>query len=172
MIDYLLNSNLIRDYNKLSIVSPDANGVYRAKKFADILVSKTSADIGLSLVIKEKLGYDAEKMVLVGNVEGNECIILDDIVDSATTLVLAADELYRNGAKSVYAFATHGVLSGTAIDNLKKSNIKKIVFTNTIPINKDKIAGSDKFIVLSSASLIAETIRRIYNNESLSEMFL
>src|SRR5690606_27665981 len=99
--------------NKLSIVSPDANGVYRAKKFADILISKTSANIGLSLVSKENLGsFESDKMKLVGNVTGNECIILDDIIDSATTLTSAANELYKNGAKNVYAFATHGVFSG------------------------------------------------------------
>ena len=171
MIEYILNSNLIKDFNKLSIVSPDANGVYRAKRFADILMSKTSADIGLSLVVKERLGsFDSDKMELVGKVKDHDCIILDDIVDTATTLISAADELYRNGAKNVYAFATHGVFSGSAIESLKKSQIKKIVITNTIPINKDQI--NEKFIVLSSASLIAETIRRIYRNESISEVFL
>jgi ribose-phosphate pyrophosphokinase len=171
MIEYILNNNLIRDFNKLTIVSPDANGVNRAKKFADILISKTSADIGLSLVIKERLGsFDSDKMELVGNVKGHDCIILDDIVDTSTTLISASEELYKNGAKNVYAFATHGVFSGSAIENLKKSNIKKIVVTNTIPINKEQI--NDKFIVLSSATLIAETIRRIYHNESISEVFL
>lgn len=171
MIDYILNSNLIHNFNKLTIVSPDANGVYRAKNFADILMSKTAADIGLSLVVKEKLGsYEYENLQLVGNVKGNECIIIDDIIDSSSTMISGADELYRNGAKNVYAFATHAIMSGSAIDNLNKSKIKKIVITNTIPIAKDKM--SDKFIILSSATLIAETIRRIYLNESLSSVFL
>jgi ribose-phosphate pyrophosphokinase len=170
MIDYILNANLIKNFNKLTIVSPDANGVYRAKNFADGLISKTSADIGLSLVAKEKLGFDGEKMILVGNVKGNDVIILDDIIDGASTMVQAAEELYKNGAENVYAFATHGVFSGNAIEMLKKSSIKKIIITNTLPLDKEKF--NEKFIVLSSASLIAETIRRIYYNESLSEVFL
>ncbi len=171
MIDYLMNSNLIRNFNNLTIVSPNADGVYRAKKFADVLISKTSAEIGLSLVVKEKFGdFDSNKMALVGDVKGSECIILDDIIDSANSLIAASEELYSNGAKSVFAFATHGVFSGSAIENLKKSRIKKIIITNTIPINKELL--DDKFIILSSAALIAETIRRIHSNESLSEMFL
>jgi ribose-phosphate pyrophosphokinase len=170
-IEYLLNSNLIRDFNKLTIVAPDANGVYRAKNFADILISKTSANIGLSLVVPENISsFDLEKMQLVGNVDGNDCIIIDDIIDSAKTIVAAAEELQNCGAKNIYVFATHGILSGNAIERIDNSKIKKIIISNTVPINKDKI--SDKFIVLSSATLIAETIRRIFNNESLSEVFL
>ena len=171
MIDYILNANLVRDFNKLTIVSPEPNEVYRAKRFADILISKTAADVGVSLVVREKLGsFESEKMQLVGNVEGNECIILCNIIYSGNTVIQAAEELYRKGAKSVYAFAPHGILCGNAIEALSKSSLKKIVITNTIPTKREIMP--DKFIVLSSATLIAETIRRIYWNESLSEIFL
>jgi ribose-phosphate pyrophosphokinase len=171
MIDYILNNNLIQDFNNLVIVAPDANGVNRAKKFADTLMSKTSAEIGISLIVKQKLG-DEEllKLDLVGDVQGAECIILDDIIDSAKTVIEASKELYRRGAKKVYVFVTHGVLSGNAIQSLNNSDIKKIIVTNTIPVKTEKL--SDKFIVLSCASLLAETIRRIYHEESVSEIFL
>jgi len=170
MIDYLINSNLIKNFNKLSILAIDANNVYRSKHLAEILISKTSADITLSLITKENLlGFeDDSKMHLVGNVEGKECIIVEDILDSAGSITSSADVLYKNGAKKVFVFATHGVLSGTAIEEINKSKIDKVVLTNTIPIPTEKL--SDKFIVLSAGTLIAEVIRRIYYNESISEI--
>lgn len=116
--------------------------------------------------------YDPISMHLVGNVEDNDCIIVDDIIDNAEILISAAEELHAKGAKNIYAFATHGVLSRSAIDILNKSIIKKIVITNTIPFDKTATSTSDKFIILSSANLIAETIRRIFLNESLSQVFL
>jgi ribose-phosphate pyrophosphokinase len=170
MIDYLINSNLIKNFNKLTIVASDANNVHRTKHFSDILIAKTEADISLSLITKENLlGFeDDSKMHLVGSVEGRECIVIDDILDSATSLISTAEVLYKNGAKKVYVFATHAVLSGTAIEEINKSKIFKVILTNTIPIPTEKL--SDKFIVLSAGTLIAEVIRRIYYNESISEI--
>jgi ribose-phosphate pyrophosphokinase len=170
MIDYLLNSNLIKNFNKLSIVATDPDNVHRTKHFSDILNAKISADISLSLITKENLlGFeDDSKMHLVGSVEGKECIIIDDIIDSASSLVSAVDVLYKNGAKKVYVFATHAVLSGNAIKEIENSKILKVILTNTIPIPSEKL--SDKFIILSAGTLIAEVIRRIYYNESISEI--
>ncbi len=174
MVEYILNSKLVEDYNNLVIVSPDAGGVYRAKSFADILISKTSANIGLTMIVKQRVkANEVAKMELVGNVKDCECIIIDDMIDTAGTLCLAAEELKKNGAKKVYAFATHGLFSGKAFDNINNSCLEKVVVTNTIPIKKDqqeKAAG--KIVQLSVGVLIAEAIRRIHNNESLSEIFI
>jgi ribose-phosphate pyrophosphokinase len=109
MVDFILNSNLIHDYNKLVIVSPDANGVYRAKKFSEILIANTSANIGLSMLIRERQAEGKPIVKLVGDVKDCECIILDDMIDSGDTVINAANELFNNGAKHVYAFSTHGI---------------------------------------------------------------
>lgn len=177
MGEYLLNSNLISDYNNLVIVSPDAGGVYRAKSFADILTEKTQANIGLTMIVKQRVNKnEVTKMELVGNVRDCECIIIDDIIDTAVsghlnkaTLSAAAEELHKQGAKKIYAFATHGLFSGKAIDNINNSRIDKIVVTNTIPFKHE--GKTDKIIILSIATLIAESIRRIIQNESLSDIF-
>ena len=171
MVEYLLNSKLIEDYNNLVIVSPDAGGVYRAKSFAESLIHKTNANIGLTMIIKQRArANEVSKMELVGNVKDCDCIIIDDMIDTAGTLCLAAEELKKNGAKKVYAFATHGLFSGKAIQNIEKSSLEKVVVTNSIPFkNKEE---STKIIQLSVGVLIAEAIRRIHHNESLSEIFL
>ncbi len=171
MVDYILNSGLIEDFNNLVIVSPDAGGVYRAKSFAEILINKTNANIGLTMIIKQRIkANEVGKMELVGNVKDQNCIIIDDMIDTAGTLCLAAEELKKHGAKNVYAFATHGLFSGKAIENIEKSSLDKVVVTNTIPFrNKEQ---STKIVQLSVGILIAEAIRRIHNNESLSEIFM
>lgn len=121
------------------------------------------------MIVKQRVkANEVSKMELVGNVKGCECIIIDDMIDTAGTLCLAADELIKNGATKVYAFATHGLFSGKAIENIKNSKLEKVVITNTIPL-KDN--SSDKIVQLSVGMLIAEAIRRIHNNESLSEIF-
>jgi ribose-phosphate pyrophosphokinase len=171
MVDYLLNSNLIQDYNNLVIVSPDAGGVYRAKSFAEILINKTGANIGLTMIVKQRIrANEVAKMELVGNVKDCDCIIIDDMIDTAGTLCLAADELKKHGAKKVFAFATHGLFSGKAVDNINNSSLEQVVVTNTIPFKHfDK---TNKVVQLSIAVLIAEAIRRIHKNESLSEIFM
>lgn len=169
MVESVLNSKDIKDFNNLVIVSPDAGGVYRAKSFAEILSNKTHANVGLTMIVKQRIrANEVAKMELVGNVKDQDCIIIDDIIDTAGTLCTAAGVLKENGAKSVMAFATHGLFSGKAIENINKSTLDKVVVTNTIPYNKAKC---DKIHILSVGTLIAEAIRRIHNNESLSQIF-
>lgn len=123
------------------------------------------------MIVKQRLkANEVSKMELVGNVNGCDCIIIDDMIDTAGTLCLAADVLKKNGAKKVFAFATHGVFSGKAVENINLSKLDKVVVTNTIPFEKTE--ESQKIIQLSVGMLIAEAIRRVNNNESLSEIFL
>lgn len=169
MVESLLNSDMVKDFNNLVIVSPDAGGVYRAKSFAEILSSKTGANVGLTMIVKQRVkANEISKMELVGNVKNQECIIIDDIIDTAGTLCAAAGVLKENGATNVMAFATHGLFSKDAIDKINKSDLDKVVVTNTIPYTKEP---SNKIHILSVGTLIAEAIRRIYNNESLSAIF-
>jgi ribose-phosphate pyrophosphokinase len=109
MAEYLLNSNLIHDYNNLVVVAPDANGVNRAKKFQETVVEATSANVGLSMMIGEKNIHGKMEMKLVGDVKGCECIIYDDIIDSGETAITSADVLLKAGASKVHVFATHGI---------------------------------------------------------------
>jgi ribose-phosphate pyrophosphokinase len=121
------------------------------------------------MIVKQRVrANEVAKMELVGNVKGCECVIIDDIIDTAGTLATAAEELIKHGATKVYAFATHGLFSGKAIENIDNSKLEKVVVTNTIPKGQKT---SEKIIYLSVGVLIAEAIRRIYNNESLSEVF-
>jgi ribose-phosphate pyrophosphokinase len=177
MVDYLLNSNLILDYDKLVIVSPDANGVNRAKKFLEIVLSATGANIGLSMLVGEKNIHGQKELKLVGDVKGCEVIIYDDLIDTGDTVITAAEELVKNGATKVYAFVTHGiftliqgVLSHNAIERIKNSKVDKVILTNTIAI--EKLHLNDQFVILSTGTLIAEAIRRINLNESLSDIFI
>lgn len=122
------------------------------------------------MIVKQRIkANEVSKMELVGNVQGCDCIIIDDMIDTAGTLCKAAEILHQNGAQKIYAFATHGVFSGNAIDNINKSKLDGVVVTNTIPLDKSK--ESPKITTLSVGILIAEAIRRIQNNESLSEVF-
>jgi len=122
------------------------------------------------MIVKQRIkANEVSKMELVGNVNGCDCIIIDDMIDTAGTLCMAAEILHQNGAGKIYAFATHGVFSGNAIDNINKSKLDGVVVTNTIPLDKSK--ESPKITQLSVGILIAEAIRRIQNNESLSAIF-
>jgi ribose-phosphate pyrophosphokinase len=122
------------------------------------------------MIVKQRIkANEVSKMELVGNVQGCDCIIIDDMIDTAGTLCMAAEILHQNGARKIFAFATHGVFSGKAIDNINKSKLDGVVVTNTIPLDKAK--ESPKITTLSVGILIAEAIRRIHNNESLSEVF-
>lgn len=122
------------------------------------------------MIVKQRIkANEVSKMELVGNVQGCDCIIIDDMIDTAGTLCKAAEILHQNGAQKIYAFATHGVFSGNAIENINNSKLDGVVVTNTIPLDKSK--ESPKITTLSVGILIAEAIRRIQNNESLSEVF-
>lgn len=151
----------------LKVVSPDIGGVVRARKFAELI---GNADLA---IVDKRRSYEVanvvEVMEIIGNIEGKTAILVDDIIDTAGTMVQAADALVKRGAKEVYACCTHAVLSGPAIARLKDSVIKEVVVTDTIPLNADKIF--DKITVLSIAPLFAEALRRIHSEHSVSILF-
>ena len=147
------------------MVSPDAGGTERARAFAKRL------EYSLAVIDKRRTGPNvAEVMHLIGDVRDKIAIILDDMVDTAGTLTQAAQALKTNGAKAVFACATHGVLSGPAIERINASNIEEIVLTDTIPVKSGDVSTS-KLIILSVAELLAEAIRRIHEDESVSSLF-
>ena len=149
----------------LICVSPHAGGIERTRGLA----TKIHAD--LAIIDKRRPEPGKSKVMnIVGNVQGKDCIIVDDIIDSGGTIVNAADALVKKGAKNVYVFVTHAVLSGDAISKLQKSKIKKLVITDSID-NSKKIRKASKIEVLSIAQLMAEAIKRISNSTSVSSLF-
>lgn len=151
----------------ITVVSPDIGGVVRARKFAELI-----GNAELAIVDKRRsheVANVVEVMEIIGNIDGKTAILVDDIIDTAGTMVQAADALVKRGAKEVYACCTHPVLSGPAIARLKDSVIKEVVVTDTIPLNADKIF--DKITVLSIAPLFAEALRRIHSEHSVSILF-
>ena len=146
------------------ITSPDVGGVVRARYIANKL------DINLAIVDKRReKANTSEVLNIIGDVENKDCILIDDIVDTAGTLSNAADALIAEGAKSVSAYVTHGVLSEPALDRLKNSKLKELVTTNTI--NEFSNESSNKIRRLSIAPLIAEAVKRIDNFSSVSSLF-
>ena len=169
-VDHLFGASIIAKYindNKMEdtiVVSPDLGGVTRARDLAD--------RIGAPIAIIEKKRPEpgvAKVMNLIGNVEGKNCIIIDDIVDTAGSLVEGAKALEEFGAKSVTACVTHAVLTDPASERIRNSNIKELIVTNTIPLPPEK--RHPKIKVLSVAPILAETILRIYNELSVSQLF-
>ena len=151
----------------VTVVSPDIGGVVRARKFAGQM---NNAD--LAIVDKRRsheVANQCEVMEIIGNIEGKTCVLVDDIIDTAGTIVKAAEALKERGAKEVYACATHGVLSGPAIDRLRDSVIKEVVLTDTIPLKEHK--KIDKIRQLPIAPLFAEALRRIHSEHSVSILF-
>ena len=149
----------------LICVSPDAGGIERTRGLA----TKIKAD--LAIIDKRRPEPGKSKVMnIVGDVQGKDCIIVDDIIDSGGTIVNAADALVKKGAKNVYVFVTHAVLSGDAISKLQKSKINKLVITDSID-NSKKIRKASKIEVLSIAQLMAEAIKRISNSTSVSSLF-
>jgi ribose-phosphate pyrophosphokinase len=162
----LLNYIQTHFKNHLVIVSPDAGGVERARAFAKRL------NASLAIIDKRREAPNvAQAMNIIGEVEGRQAIILDDMVDTAGTLTQAAVALLNRGATGIYACCTHPVLSGPALDRIASSPINKLVVTNTIPL-KNGAEKWDKVIVLSVAELLGETIKRIYNSHSVSTLFV
>jgi len=146
------------------IVSPDVGGIKMARAYA----KRFNAD--LAIVDKRRINdRDAEVMHIMGDVKGQNVIMVDDIVATAGSLAEAARALKKHGAKDIYAAITHAVLCGPAIERIKKSEIKKLVVTNTIIMDKTK--QPDKIVQLSVAPLLSEAIRRIHNEESVSALF-
>lgn len=155
-----------QQHDNLMVVSPDVGGVVRARA-----VAKQMGDIDLAIIDKRRQkANESQVMHLIGDVRDRDCVIVDDMVDTAGTLCKAADALKQFGARRVVAYATHPVLSGKAIENLRNSVIDELVVTDTIPLSDEAIALG-KIRQVSVASMVAETIRRINNEESISAMF-
>jgi len=153
-------------YENLLVVSPDVGGVVRARAIAKRLESD------LAIIDKRRPKANvSEVMNIIGDVSGRTCVIMDDIVDTAGTLVKAADALKKEGATRVVAYCTHAVLSGNAVQRIEESNIDELVVTDSIPLRKDAQACK-KIRVLSVAGLLAETILRISNEDSVSSLFI
>mgnify|MGYP000337534122 FL=1 len=154
-----------QNYKNLQVVSPDVGGVVRARAVAKQL------DCDLAIIDKRRPSSNqSEVMNLIGEVEGRTCVLVDDIVDTAGTLCKAAEALKKNGATKVVAYATHAVLSGKAIENIKNSQLDELVVTNSIPLREDAIKCG-KIRTLSLGKLLGESVRRISNEESISAMF-
>jgi len=154
-----------RNVSELMIVSPDVGGVSRARALADRL----NAD--LAIVDKRRSGPgESEVMNIIGDVRGRRCVLFDDIVDSAGTLCNAAEALVADGAASVAAYVTHGVLSGAAVERVAGSALTELVTTDSIEAT-DAVGACAKIRQITCASLIGEAIRRIANEESVSKLF-
>jgi ribose-phosphate pyrophosphokinase len=171
-VDHLFAAPVIIDYcsrlafPNLTIVSPDAGGAERARAYAKRL------DADLAIIDKRRSdGGTAEVMNVVGDVTGQTCIIQDDIIDTAGTIVNAAKALKENGAQRVLACAVHGVLSGPAIGRLEAAPIDQVIITNTIPLSGDR-ARCSKIKVLSVARLLGQAIRSIHEETSVSSLFV
>src|SRR6184192_2884616 len=154
-----------QNYDNLLVVSPDVGGVVRARAIAKRL------DSDLAIIDKRRPKANvAEVMNIIGDVEGRSCVIMDDIVDTANTLCKAATALKEHGAKKVVAYCTHPVLSGGAVARIAESDMDEIVVTDTIPLSPEAQACS-RIRQLSCAQLLAETMTRISNEESVSSLF-
>lgn len=152
-------------YENLLVVSPDVGGVVRARAVAKQL------NVDLAIIDKRRpSANEAQVMHIIGDVAGRSCLIVDDMVDTAGTLCKAADALKANGAKKVVAYCTHPVLSGPAIPNLNASTLDSLVVTDTIPLN-EAARNCKRIRQLTMSRLLAESIRRVSNEESISAMF-
>ncbi len=162
----LLEAIRTRNAGQLTIVSPDAGGVERARAYAKRL------DATLAIVDKRRDAPNESKVMnVIGNVDGRSCVIVDDIVDTAGTLTEAARALHGEGARSVSAAITHAVLSGPAVKRIAESPLAELVVTDTVKL-RPEAEQSDKIHVVSIAPLLGEAIRRINNEESVSSLFV
>jgi len=150
----------------LVIVSPDAGGVERARAYAKRLTASLA-------IIDKRRGEKNEPKVMhvIGDVEGRNCLIVDDIVDTAGTLTGTVQALHRNGARSIYGCFSHAVLSGPAVERIRASEMALTVVTNSIPLDEEK-RKAGRITVLSVASLLGEAIKRIHTNSSVSSLFV
>lgn len=162
----LLEDMRKRDFNNPVVVSPDIGGVVRARA-----VAKLMNDIDLAIIDKRRPKANvAQVMHIIGEVEGRDCIIVDDMIDTGGTLAKAADALKEHGANRVYAYATHAIFSGNAASNLENSVIDEIVITDSIPLSP-AMQKVSKVKQLGLSKMLAEAIRRLSNEESISAMF-
>jgi ribose-phosphate pyrophosphokinase len=155
-----------RELDNPIVVSPDIGGVVRARAVAKLL-----DDADLAIIDKRRPQANvAQVMHIIGDVEGRDCIIVDDMIDTGGTLAKAAEALKEHGAKRVIAYATHPVLSGKAAENLKNSMLDEVVVTDSIPLTEEiKAIGIVRQLTLSG--MLSEAIRRVCNEESISAMF-
>ena len=154
-----------QEYDSLTVVSPDIGGVVRARAVAKQL------NVDLAIIDKRRPSMnEAQVMHIIGDVDGRTCLIVDDLVDTAGTICKAADALKEAGAQLVVAYCTHPVLSGNAIENVENSSLDSLVVTDTIPL-RDEAKKCKRIRQLSMARLLAESIRRVSNEESISAMF-
>ena len=170
-VDHMYAAPVMLEYikanwdNEIVFVSPDAGGVERARAFAKRLKAT------LAIIDKRRGGAnESQVMNIIGDVAGKTAVLLDDMVDTAGTMVQGAAAVRRNGAKRVFACATHPVLSGPSIERLEKSEVEQLVVTNTIPLGEK--AACRKIRVLSVANLLGEAIKRIHFNDSVSSLFV
>lgn len=155
-----------RNFDNLMVVSPDVGGVLRARAMAKQL------NTDLAIIDKRRPKANvAEVMHIIGDVSGRTCLIMDDMVDTANTLCKAAQALKAHGAARVLAYATHPVLSGQAVDRIMQSDLDELVVTDTIPLSP-RVLQCGKIRLLSLAQMLAETIRRISNEASVSSLFM
>jgi ribose-phosphate pyrophosphokinase len=171
-VDHLFASPVLVDYFKrlnltnLTVVSPDAGGVERARFFAKKM------DSALAIMDKRRVDMNvAEIMHVIGDVKGRTCLLIDDLIDTAGTLVKTANALLESGAIAIYACASHPVLSDPAVENLSQSPIMEVVVTNTIPLTEEA-KREPKIKVLSIAGLIGRAIQSIHEETSVSKLFL
>ncbi len=170
-VDHLQGHPVIADYFKkqnledLVIVAPDVGAVKRARNVAALL------DAPIAIVDKRRPRPNVSEVVnVIGDIEGKNVVLVDDMIDTAGTITNSADAMIKMGAKNVYAAATHGVLSGPAIERIQNSSIKKMILLNTIELPEEK--KIDKIETISVAPLFAECMMNIFNNESVSKMFV
>lgn len=170
--DHLFSMPILLEYMRdqlpddLVIVSPDAGGAERARAYAKRLKSP------LAMIDKRRPAPNVtEIMHIIGSVEGQTAVIVDDMIDTGGTLAKAAEALKKNGARQVYACCTHGVLSGSAISTLMESVVEKVIVTNTIQ-PRPEVAACEKIVSLSVAPLFAEAVRRTYSADSISSLFV
>jgi len=171
-VDNVYGSPVLNDdiqachYDNLMVVSPDIGGVVRARAIA-----KQLNEADLAIIDKRRPGpNEAQVMNLIGEVEGRTCLLVDDMVDTAGTLCKAADALKERGAAKVVAYCTHAVLSGNALENLQNSQLDELIITDTIPLSEEAKAVK-KIRQLTIADLLAESMRRVANEESISALF-
>jgi ribose-phosphate pyrophosphokinase len=171
-VDHLFASPVLVDYFKklnlphLTVVSPDAGGVERARFFAKKM------DSALAIVDKRRVDVNvAEVMHVIGDVHGRTCLVIDDLIDTAGTLVKTAHALLENGAIDVYACASHAVLSGPAVENISQSPIRSVIVTNTIPLS-EAARHEPKIKELSIAGLVGRAIQSIHEETSVSKLFM
>jgi ribose-phosphate pyrophosphokinase len=170
-VDHLMGVTLLTDYiiskqlEDMIVVSPDIGGVARAR----VMAERIHAPLAIIDKRRPQPGV-AEVMHIIGKVQGKIAVMLDDMIDTAGTITLGAQELIDQGARAVYACCTHGVLSGPAIERIAQSPVTELIMTDTIPLPSDK--KIDKIQILSTANLIGEAIIRIHEDLSLSQLFI